>query len=58
MPFRKGLNKYLKNIARKHNPASRPAENGRYTLYSSTPAPTRRDNSTRPITTPRTYKDT
>ena len=58
MPFRKGLNKYLKNTAYKHSPASRPAENGRRTLYSSTLAPIKQDNSTKTIITPRIFKDT
>jgi hypothetical protein len=58
MPFRKGLSKYLKNTAYKYSLASRPTKNSRYILYSSTPAPIRRDDSTRTIITLRTFKDT
>jgi len=51
MPFKKGLSKHLKNIVYKHSLASRPAENSRHILYNYTPAPARRDDNFKPITT-------
>jgi len=57
MPFRKGLSKYLKNITYKHNPANRLVENSCYMLCSYILTPTRRDNSFKPIITPRITKD-
>ena len=57
MPFKKGLNKYLKNTIYKHSLASKPIKNNYYILYSSTPAPARRKNNTKPIITSKTFKN-
>ena len=57
MPSKKGLNKYLINIAYKHSLANRLAENSHYILYSFTPALVKQDNNIRIITTPKTFKD-
>jgi len=58
MPFRKGLNKYLKkNTAYKYSPVNRFAKSGYYILYSYTPASTRRNNSFKLIITFRTIKN-
>jgi len=57
MLFRKGLSKYLKNIVYKHSLAGKFIKNGCYMPHSYTLAPTRRDNSSKPTTTPKTIKD-
>jgi len=49
MPFKKKLNKYLKNTAYKHSPANKPAKNSYYILYNFTLAPARRNNNFKPI---------
>jgi len=57
MPFKKGLNKYLKNTAYKYTPANKPTKSSYYMPYSYTPAPVRRNNSFKFIITPKTIKN-
>jgi len=57
MPFKKELNKYLKNIAYKYSPANKPIKNSYHISYSYTPAPARHNNNFKPITTPKTIKN-
>jgi len=57
MPFKKGLNKYLKNIAYKHSLANRPIENNCYILYSYTLAPVKCNNNFKFIIILRIIKD-
>jgi len=56
IPFKKGLNKHLKNIIYKYSLASRPAKNNCYILYSYILAPNRCNNSFKLITTPKIIK--
>ena len=56
MPSKKGLNKYLKNIAYKYSLANRPIKNNCYMLYSYTPAPTKHNNSFKLIITSKIIK--
>ena len=51
MPFKKELNKYLKNIIYKYSLAGKPIKNNYYTLYSYTLTPARRNNSFKLIIT-------
>jgi len=57
MPFREELNKYLKNTIYKHSLVSKPVKNNYYILYSYTLASIKRDDGSKPITTPKTIKD-
>jgi len=57
MPFKKGLNKYLKYIVYKYSPTSKLVKNSRYILYSYILVPARRDNSFKPIIIPKIIKD-
>ena len=57
MPFRKELNKHLKNTVYKYSPASKPIKNNRYIPHSYTLAPAKHNNSFKLITTPNTIKN-
>ena len=58
IPFKKGLNKHLKNTIYKYNLVGKPIKNNYYRLYSSTPAPTKCNNSTKTLMIPKTAKNT
>jgi len=57
MPFKKGLNKHLKNTIYKYSLANRPIKNNYYILYSYMLAPARRNNSFKPIITLKIIKN-
>ena len=57
MLFKKGLSKYLKNTAYKYSLASRPIKNNHYMPHSYTPAPAKRNNNFKFITTLKTIKN-
>jgi len=57
MPFRKGLNKHLKNTVYKHSLASKPIKNSYYMLHSYTLTPAKCNDSFKLTTTPKTIKN-